>query len=1491
GYGRLKNIPVEAILFIDSVCIDTLYDSININPGEVETLKFKVYIDTTLAEKELTYGYGMRCMDIDIFRKGYRNLYVKGAFARFVLPAGDTFSINDSLWIKIVNPVKKTSVVNVIQTMLSKDGRNFNLGGFGEITIPGRDSVVLKKKIPEIVEGEYILNVDAFSLVGESNIFDYYNGVEVFIDGITGGINVSTPKDYYRIRERIPFHSFYQNGDFGLSGVETLKVYTKTDTMGIFPADEPCQFYGVHYGGNGVVLDATYTLVGIFPPEKKKRISHTKGDFMDLLAEDEFHHIWHYDGMYMCEYENVDRVVKDFRIDSTSVGEVCDMEVKNGVIYLCSPDSGKIYKFSTNDGNMIGKIKPHAEITLVKGFGIREDGNLLILDNNRIIEISPEGDSLLTIGIPDSVQPIEMEYYSGSIYLLLPDKVLLFNGLGWESFALEDSGTYISMDLSSEGKVGLVYEKNGEYYLSLYGSDHSFETECMIRTGGNGFYAHCFHKRDIYVLAWSYPEFDVYREFGRDYGVILLSPFDEHFSYMLMSYTSDDEVNSGEIEYRVGSFEDFRADNLVPLEYVIGDTALPYQWVILRGDYQDSPVFRELNFRLKVFDAADTIVYIDTIPLSLQPSGSFSISDTIKDSLPPGNYSISGSIVTDSGQMVTRDIKHFWVVDNGLNLVMKIDKEMGSQGDSFHVSVICVNADTLPYDSVRLKVFDDSTYIDTLLSIGANGSDSFQLSIYPDSSEEITSMAILPSGDTLLQKKQIVLIESGLSCDLVTSGYFGMEGLETFTEIQNFSTLGKEISVIRSFSEDTLIDTVNIEGKDTYVFVDTFYSLYSDTFRVEIHWKGRCFTFSKYERFGIDGEVCMDSYVQVPSSNAECNSVVKNKGLFPLEFRAVYALFPSDKRGIFRPMLRRKFEDIDGFEKRILSSGGDTSVFYITLPPGISDTIYPIFGEKSPGQYTLKAFLFAESTGLFLDSLSSSVIVVPENRLSIDTVIIPDTSSDTLLPVRVVLKNSSMDPSGGVVSLSTGSYYREKDFEILPDSEDTIVFNMFTPIPEGNFTLEVEIKGIDAKEMVASFKPKIVFDTLPSVYTTSNGKGCFFIRLRNTGNGEGERVLKMEWADVVNLEKHINIPVGRDTSFIDSFPVPEDMPGGIYYCRLSVLNDGFPEVDTFIPVYVDGIRITAWDSLDRAIYLSGDTIHLYVKLMNHSTWGGNLYSQINYGGTIIDTTFILCGGDSGVIYYGDTLWLASGGYYLFSPEEYSYDSVRVTFTGESVSVFFRTDTVPGGGVWTEVDTTVYYPADNWLQFLIRNRTSSEGFIERFEHNSGADTTVVDTFIKQVQCIEYTFPAGDKTGKASWGIFHPDGRAVILDERFIYVSDAPVKVYTDRGRYADGDTVHAWVIYSTAGDRFVYTVNLTDTVINDSFTIQTDTTGFSFRIPENTLSGTYNIAWQLKREIVKEYPEKGEVWRLEIDADTVVYNGEHPFDVSGLTVYFKQVKIE
>ena len=82
---------------------------------------------------------------------------------------------------------------------------------------------------------------------------------------------------------------------------------------------------------------------------------------------------------------------------------------------------------------------------------------------------------------------------------------------------------------------------------------------------------------------------------------------------MLMGYTSDDEVNSGEIEYRVGSFEDFRADNLVPLEYVIGDTALPYQWVILRGDYQDSPVFRELNFRLKVFDAADTIVYIDTI--------------------------------------------------------------------------------------------------------------------------------------------------------------------------------------------------------------------------------------------------------------------------------------------------------------------------------------------------------------------------------------------------------------------------------------------------------------------------------------------------------------------------------------------------------------------------------------------------------------------------------------------------------------------------------------------------------------------------------------------------------------------------------------------------------------------------------------------------------------------------------------------------------------
>ncbi|RKZ20108.1 hypothetical protein DRQ23_09540, partial [bacterium] len=818
-------------------------------------------------------------------------------------------------------------------------------------------------------------------------------------------------------------------------------------------------------------------------------------------------------------------------------------------------------------------------------------------------------------------------------------------------------------------------------------------------------YDHTYIGNDILVIEdepiKELPSYSVYRLFGKKMGTIKMMVDGISDMFRVMSVIKDGD---GEIVYEGGEPEDYVDNRLWRLEYFVGRDYLPnYVFITLQGDWENSPVFRDVNFKLKVYNAVDTLVYTNVIPLTLSNSESFTFVDTL-DSLPSGDYIIKSVAVTDSGQVVTMDNDYFTVLNEGINFVMGLDRDAGFQGDTFTVFPVCINADSIQSDSIRLVVSGDSLYLDTLFEIEGNGVDSFPIRITPDTSIIITGKVMLSSGDSIVHKRSLLIAGKNIDISITAPEFIDFKPFGVKTTLFNESIGGIDAVVKRIFSGDTIVDTVYIESGGEWSTIDSFTSFTSDTFRTVVITGERESSKGKHIKVGIDGDIKLDSSFYVSPEDVKIQSFITNTGVFDTDYRIIYWIGSQKNKLQLKP--QRKWDNIDEFVNNLVLGGCDTSEFYILTPSGETDTISPVFNSKEPGDYTLNAFLFAESSSVLLDSASSIVHVLSNNQIMIDSIIISDTCVDTIVPVYVTIENKSVEGFEGVIKLSTGNFYSEKIFGIEGSEKDTVIFNLSSPIPEGRYPVKAEIVGKCEKEVQKNFVPIYSIRNILPIYSPSGGWCEIDPELGNTGNGEGERVLKMEWADVVNLEKHINIPVGRDTSFIDSFPVPEDMPGGIYYCRLSVLNDGFPEVDTFIPVYVDGIRITAWDSLDRAIYLPGDTVHLYVKLMNHSTWGGNLYSQINYGGTIIDTTFILCGGDSGVIYYGDTLWLASGGYYLFSPEEYSYDSVRVTFTGESVSVFFRTDTVPGGGVWTEVDTTVYYPADNWLQFLIRNRTSS-----------------------------------------------------------------------------------------------------------------------------------------------------------------------------------------
>ena len=156
------------------------------------------------------------------------------------------------------------------------------------------------------------------------------------------------------------------------------------------------------------------------------------------------------------------------------------------------------------------------------------------------------------------------------------------------------------------------------------------------------------------------------------------------------------------------------------------------------------------------------------------------------------------------------------------------------------------------------------------------------------------------------------------------------------------------------------------------------------------------------------------------------------------------------------------------------------------------------------------------------------------------------------------------------------------------------------------------------------------------------------------------------------------------------------------------------------------------------------------------------------------------------------------------------------------------------------------------------------------------------------------------------------------------------VVTDKGRYGLLDTVNA-TVYKNLPDtnyKFKYNVYFSPiNIVEDSFILSDDTTEFSFIIPDWTRSGSYSIDYRLssngksqdgsklyhraeckeevsfnkvindiqlvshkdfvdnQRKIAKEWMEGK---RIIERSDSAILEGSHPFDVTGITVYFNKV---
>ncbi|MEJ2567425.1 MAG: hypothetical protein P8Z50_00870, partial [candidate division WOR-3 bacterium] len=1089
----------------------------------------------------------------------------------------------------------------------------------------------------------------------------YQYGCPIYIDGIEADIQVSSSKDYYGCGENIPFFSLFENGKYGWDGTETLSVYrTETEIEGasIWDIAGKIDTFGlIPDRSGGLVLDSVYSLICL----DEGYVS--RGCIYSGISIDERDNLWL--SVYYSESSTViekwdglafNRLLDRFELPD-SISPVVGIIVCKGIVYMLSWSEGggrMIYKMNSTSGVIVGSIHPSGrEFLDLRDAIVKENDNILALENGTktLWEFSSLGDSISAFSLPSELEYNSIGYRNGKIYISTSEKIITIQGTVIDSFGFDLGVTsYGSLTIDDKGMIAVTGGWEGLFLFSPEG-----ELECETWEP----YGLCdisFYKGNILTSEFkheAYSYINLYRKYGKENGILMTYPLgDPPVSFLFHSYEGFDVENSGSVLYQTpGPLWTTLNEDLLPLSSLYGAHFVPPVYVNMEGDWQNSPVFNDCILNIKFADLIEPPIIENVYDLNLSASENISFADTIKDTIPAGDYCVVGNVHSDYPQEIASDWKLFTVIEDNVTFLFKTDKEEGFVGDTFKINPLIINPLPLKQDSVFFAACRasgdtcDVLYIDTVISMEAGSVDSLPFTITPEEPLTIRGYLYVPPSH-FVDKEFSPIIKSGriLTLNVNTPEIADLSPFRVTTEMYNYSFDDLALEVERIFLSDTLRDSVYLKMENVHTFVDTFSTEQPGTLKVIAKVGNETFEEEKFINFGMNGVVQLDSLYEVSPDSVEMSGIIRNGGVYPLECKALFCLLESDSshgdtektmlaadsqrlmathpttqkiNNLTNQPIAQSFAVLSAqrvvlssvhevgkgvtlsqFVSQLATAGVDTSFSMICLLPGETDTVPILFNRHDVGSYEMQAFLFTDSLDFMFDSASSNVNVVGDNQLFVDTLIVsPNCDTNGNVPLMALIDNRSFGSFAGNITVSSPVCYFDSVISLPLHSKDTLTFLLEDPIDEGIYAFTSVIKegGVPVIQKLQNieFHPFYRFDSLPVNLTVSApDSGIVKIPVSNIGNAKGERNVRVNFADVININEYEIIEPGFCDTFACNYLVPEDFPGGEFFADAAILKNNYPETDTFFNVIVNGLMVNAADSLDKFVYTSSDTTEL-----------------------------------------------------------------------------------------------------------------------------------------------------------------------------------------------------------------------------------------------------------------------------------------------------------
>lgn len=571
----------------------------------------------------------------------------------------------------------------------------------------------------------------------------------------------------------------------------------------------------------------------------------------------------------------------------------------------------------------------------------------------------------------------------------------------------------------------------------------------------------------------------------------------------------------------------------------------------------------------------EKIISQKTLPVNLTAGELQNLTTDFGPIAEPGTYTLKGLMTNILGQELTKAQSQFVVSDNGLGLIATGDKRYYRPNENITLSGLLFNTTVITSGSLKFTVTRTGNGQTTVLreediSLNAGEQRPFILNHLESVADEYIIEAKLTKNGTVVAQAQMLATVAEPQVEVKFDVPAAVGSKPVFASVKLTNTSPYPISIYTVSELLQLAESVTLGTNETILLTKEL-SLTGDT-TILLNITGD--VTAAYQRiiiFNEKADLAITLPTQVPVSTNTISYQLSNTGSVAAEFPVSLTLYR------------------DGAQVTQYSTKVQVN------PSQVLTGEWPV--ELMPGEYRLVYSTLNQTREINFTCLPdyAAVLNVTSELAGLDE-----------LKININASNTGCNPIFGVIKLESDFTEQSVSVEIGSGVGYSNMISLTDlPVVAGTYELKISLEAMGmvlaaqtvnfTREEVIPPAPKMVLSDIPVNLTGGAGQKLpVNVRIRNDGAAAGDCILELNSEAITFSDAAvINLAPGAEAEHAFKMLIPDELESGIYQGRI-VINESV----TNFQYQVNGYKLEAAASLDKAAYLKGETATLTIAVQN-----------------------------------------------------------------------------------------------------------------------------------------------------------------------------------------------------------------------------------------------------------------------------------------------------